>query len=174
VSGRGVEAATVMAKIHFAIRAYALQGDAPEEILAKLGKLIDCDNEGFVTVLCASIEVNRREVALVSAGHPPPLLINGPSTGFLRTEVFPPIGVRSAPEFSTSRFEVPAGGTILAFTDGLVERRGESIDVGLERLRNAVDSPATSLDQLLDEVVEGAFPSGPDDDTAILALRWSD
>jgi serine phosphatase RsbU (regulator of sigma subunit) len=61
---------------------------------------------------------------------------------------------------------------VLLYTDGLVERRGESLDVGLERLRNAAAGVDGSLERLLTEVVDGLNQAGSDDDTAILGLRW--
>ncbi len=56
VSGRGVEAATIMARLHFAIRAYAVQGDGPAAILGKLGRFLDIDrDQSFATILCALV-----------------------------------------------------------------------------------------------------------------------
>ena len=69
--------------------------------------------------------------------------------------------------------DIPADSMVLAFTDGLVERRGEIIDEGMERLRAAVPSPPVSLDRCLDGLVDTMVPSGARDDTAILGLRWT-
>jgi hypothetical protein len=66
---------------------------------------------------------------------------------------------------------VPPHGTLLAYTDGLYERRGESPDVGLARLRGAAVGNG-SLDELLDGMLGVLTPAGCDDDTAILAVRW--
>ena len=72
VSGRGVEAATIMARLHFAIRAYAIQGDPPEEILGKLGRLLSIERDrSFATILCALVDVAGQPITLVNAGHPP-------------------------------------------------------------------------------------------------------
>jgi serine phosphatase RsbU (regulator of sigma subunit) len=67
---------------------------------------------------------------------------------------------------------VQPGSTLLAFTDGLVERRGESIDAGLERLRSYVGSNRASLDVLLTRVLDELSHDTPDD-TAIAAVRWN-
>jgi hypothetical protein len=61
---------------------------------------------------------------------------------------------------------------LLAFTDGLVERRGESIDVGLGRLREHATSNHATLDELLTRVVSNLRQDGSDDDTAIAGIRW--
>jgi hypothetical protein len=60
---------------------------------------------------------------------------------------------------------------MLAFTDGLIERRGEIIDVGLERLRAAVPYDS-SLDDVMTTVIETMAPNGPNDDIALIGMRW--
>jgi serine phosphatase RsbU (regulator of sigma subunit) len=69
---------------------------------------------------------------------------------------------------------MPAAGTLLAFTDGVVERRGESIDTGLQRLRDEAAGPRQSLEELLDHLVASLVPDGADDDIVMLAIRWQD
>ena len=95
VSGRGVEAATIMARLHFAIRAYAVQGDPPAAILDKLGLLLDLERDAsFATVLCGLVDVAAHTITLVNAGHPPLLLLNGSGGHFVTTPVGPPVGTR--------------------------------------------------------------------------------
>jgi len=174
VSGRGVEAATIMARLHFAIRAYAIQGDQPAEILGKLGRLLDIDRDRcFATILCAFVDVVGHEVTLVNAGHPPLLLLNGGSADFVRSAVFPPIGTRDSTEYQAMTFTVPKRATIVAFTDGLVERRGETIDTGLERLRSLTTERLLPLDDLLSKVLIESPADDYHDDRAILAVRWT-
>jgi serine phosphatase RsbU (regulator of sigma subunit) len=67
---------------------------------------------------------------------------------------------------------LPPRATLIAYTDGLVERRGENLDVGLERLRQAASADDTPLDDLLSRIVERLTPDGSDDDTAVLGMRW--
>ena len=174
VSGRGVEAATIMARMHFAIRAYAVQGDSPAEILDKLGLLLDLERDAsFATVLCGRVDVAAHSITLVNAGHPPLFLLNGATGHFVTTPVGPPVGVRATTRYQAHTFAVPRGATVLAFTDGLVERRGEIIDVGLDRLRALTVERPSDLDGLLTRVLTGSMESGYDDDTAILAVRWT-
>jgi serine phosphatase RsbU (regulator of sigma subunit) len=173
VSGRGIEAATIMAKLHFAIRAYAIQGDPPAAILGKLGKLLRLENEGcFATVLCGLTDVSNHEIMLVNAGHPPPLLLNGTAAEFIRTTVFPPIGVRPSTEYHGVTIAVPSKATVVAFTDGLIERRGETIDTGLQRLRASAIRNSPNLEDLLTSMISHSAPAGSDDDTAVLAVQW--
>jgi serine phosphatase RsbU (regulator of sigma subunit) len=173
VSGRGVVAATIMARLHFAIRAYVMQGDAPDEILVKLGRLLSIERDkSFATILCAYVDVTGHTITLVNAGHPPLLMLNGRTGDYVRSTVFPPVGVSNSTEYRATTFDVPEGATVVAFTDGLVERRGETIDTGLERLRALTSEVSLPLDSLLTKVLTEATTDGYHDDTAILAVRW--
>jgi serine phosphatase RsbU (regulator of sigma subunit) len=176
VSGRGLRAATIMASLRYAIRAYAMQGDAPATIFAKLGKLVDIRSDRhFATVLCGLADIKNNEATFVSAGHPPILLQDDNGAVFLPTPVGPPIGVRGSHGYISTTVMVPAGATLLAFTDGLIERRGEHLDVGFCRLRDVVATSGSgrSLDALLDDIISALTPRGPSDDVALLGLRWN-
>lgn len=85
-----------------------------------------------------------------------------------------PIGVRPGASYTSTSVPTPPAATLLAFTDGLVERRGESIDIGLARLERAASSNHVALDELLNRLIDDLRPDGGDDDTAIAALRWLD
>jgi serine phosphatase RsbU (regulator of sigma subunit) len=173
VSGRGLRAATVMASLRYAIHAYAAEGDGPAQILAKLSRLLDVERDGaFATVLCGTVDVPNRRLTIASAGHLQPLLVANGSSRFADLHTGLPVGVETPAEYETAEVTVPPNGTVIVYTDGLVERRGESLDVGLDRLRNAAVSVDGSLEHLLSEVVEGLDQEGSDDDTAILGLRW--
>jgi serine phosphatase RsbU (regulator of sigma subunit) len=173
VSGRGLRAATIMAALRYAIRAYGAQGDAPATLLAKLSHLVSVSRDGhFATVLCGVLDLDTNEVTLASAGHPSPLLIDNGRAEFVSTTNGVPIGVASDAPYESITFSVPPNATLLAFTDGLVERRREDLAVGLERLQDAVRRRNGSLDDLLSTVLRELTPDGSDDDTAILGLRW--
>jgi serine phosphatase RsbU (regulator of sigma subunit) len=171
VSGRGLKAATVMASLRYAIRAYAAQGDEPAAILSKLSKLVSVERDGhFATVLCGLVDVAAHRVTTANAGHPNPLVVTGREADFLATTVGPPIGVDGGTYASTDA-TVPAGATLVGYTDGLYERRREHPDVGLGRLRDA-SLGFDSLDALLDGLLDKMAPDGAQDDTAILGLQW--
>jgi serine phosphatase RsbU (regulator of sigma subunit) len=173
VSGRGVRAAATMASLRFAIHAYAAQDDPPEAILAKLSNLVNVNTSGqLATVLCAVLDVDAHRLTVTSAGHLPPLLLSNGSGTFVQSEVGVPIGVRAGASYTSTSVETPKAATLLAFTDGLVERRGESIDTGLARLQRAATGNHLALDELVSRVVDDMRQDGGDDDTAIAALRW--
>jgi serine phosphatase RsbU (regulator of sigma subunit)/predicted small integral membrane protein len=175
VSGRGVRAAATMAALRFAIHAYAAQNDPPDEILSKLSKLVSVGRSGHLaTILCALVDVDAHRLTITSAGHLPPLLISNGTGTFVQSEVGVPIGVRAGARYTSTSIVTPPAATLLAFTDGLVERRGESIDEGLARLRRAASSNHVALDELVGRLIEDLRMEGGDDDTAIAALRWLD
>jgi len=173
VSGRGLRAAATMASLRFAIHAYAAQDDPPEAILAKLSNLVNVNTSGqLATVLCAVVDVDAHRLTVTSAGHLPPLLLSNGSGTFVRSEVGVPIGVRAGASYTSTSVQTPKAATLLAFTDGLVERRGESIDTGLARLQQAASNNHVALDDLLSHLIDDLRQDGGDDDTAIAALRW--
>ncbi|HUA47213.1 MAG TPA: PP2C family protein-serine/threonine phosphatase [Solirubrobacteraceae bacterium] len=173
VSGRGLRAAATMAELRFAIHAYAAQEDPPAVILSKLSRLVNVTTSGHIaTILCAMVDVERRRVTVTSAGHLPPLMISDGTGTFIHSEVGVPIGVRSGVRYTSTAVDAPPAATLLAFTDGLVERRGESIDAGLERLERAAVGEDGDLEELLDRLISDLRGDGGDDDTAIAGLRW--
>ena len=174
VSGRGVRAAATMASLRYAIHAYAAQNDPPATILTKLSKLVNVGATGqLATILCALVDVEARELSVTSAGHLPPLLIHDGKGTFIKGAVGVPIGVNTGATYTSTAVSTPPAATLLAFTDGLVERRGESIDTGLERLQHAATANHCDLDDLLSRLLEELRHDG-DDDTAIAGLRWLD
>jgi serine phosphatase RsbU (regulator of sigma subunit) len=175
VSGRGVRAATVMASLRYAIRAYAAEGDDPAAVLRKVSKLINVGRDGsFATVLCGVIDVPRHEVTLASAGHPYPLLLANGHADYVPMNNGVPVGVSGPNGYHPVIVSIPARATLLVFTDGLVERRGETLDAGFDRLRDASTATGGSLDDLLGTVVDELAYAGTEDDTAVLGIRWTD
>jgi serine phosphatase RsbU (regulator of sigma subunit) len=175
VTGRGLRAAATMASLRYAIEAYAAQNDPPDTILTKLSKLLSVTEDGqLATVLCALVDVGARQVTVTSAGHLPPLLISGDGSEYVESEVGPPIGVEEGATYTSTTVAVPAAATFLAFTDGLVERRDEPLDRGLERLREAATGNHVALPELLSNLVSQLRYGPAEDDTAIVGLRWTD
>jgi serine phosphatase RsbU (regulator of sigma subunit) len=173
VSGRGLRAAATMASLRYAIRAYAAQGDPPATILSKLSALLSVKTNGqLATVLCALVDRRAHAVSITSAGHLPPLLIRPGRVELVSAPVGIPVGVESAPSYTSTDIPSPPGATLIAFTDGLVERRGESIEVGLARLRERALENNASLEDLLARLVDQLRDDGTEDDTAIAGIRW--
>lgn len=174
VSGRGLRAATTMALLRYAIHAYAAQRDQPPEILTKLSHLVSLADSGqMATILCALIDVERHEISVTSAGHLPPLLIRNGDGHYVESEIGLPIGVEPGSSYTSTTISAPPAATLVAFTDGLVEHRGEDLDQSLARLRQAAIGRDAALPDLLSKLVS-ELQSGPSrDDIAIVGLRWT-
>ena len=174
VSGRGLRAATTMASLRYAIRAYAAQGDAPEQILNKISRLVNVAESGqLATVLCAVVDVDARRITVTSAGHLPPLLISNGQSSYVDAEIGVPIGVESGSSYASTTISAPEGATFVAFTDGLVELRGESLDQGLARLREVATRQSAGLPDLLSTLVCELPHGSSEDDIAIVGVRWT-
>jgi serine phosphatase RsbU (regulator of sigma subunit) len=168
VSGRGMQAASLMAELRFSIKAFAAEDPQPSVVLNRLGRLIDIgDTDHFATVLCGLFDTASGTVTLANAGHPDPVLVTEGRAALVPTRVGPPIGLghrRYEPVDVTVE-------TILAYTDGLIERRNEDITDGFERLR-AASERAGQLDELLDDILLALVPDGSSDDVVVLGIRW--
>jgi serine phosphatase RsbU (regulator of sigma subunit) len=173
VSGRGVRAAATMAALRFAILAYAAQNDSPATILGKLSDILSVADTGHMaTVLCALLDIEAGEITVASAGHLPPLILSDTQGHYVEAKIGLPVGVQAGTEYVSTTVPAPAAGTFLAFTDGLVERRGENLDRGLDRLRKAAIGDQGGLAELLGHLVSQVRPVPSDDDTAIVGVRW--
>ena len=173
VSGRGVTAAAVMGSLRFSSRGFALEGHSPAEILTQLRKTLDLKTDGhFATVLCGLVDVRRHEVTLANAGHLPPLLVSRDGPEVLVASPAAPIGVATDDGAHPLVVSVEARSTLVAFTDGLVERRGEDLDEGLRRLERAAAQPSNTLDEQLGSIVTDMTLDAPQDDVALIGFRW--
>jgi serine phosphatase RsbU (regulator of sigma subunit) len=174
VSGRGLHAATTMASLRYAIRDYTAQGDDIQTVLVKLGPLLEAENDRqFATVLAGEVDLAAHRVTVASAGHFMPLLLAGGTATYIVGPVAPPIGVSHLTEVPTVTFDVPRGATLIAFTDGLIERRDDaSIDTGLDRLRQIVGAHRGGVEDLMDALITELVSDAASDDTVILGMRW--
>jgi serine phosphatase RsbU (regulator of sigma subunit) len=173
VSGRGVEAAAAMASLHYASRAYALEGHPPTVILDQLSRIMDIERDGhFATVLCGLVDVGTHQIALANAGHLPPVVCGDDGARLVESKPGSPIGVPDNAAFESALVTTAARGTLIAYTDGLVERRGETLDAGLRRLQDAAGQTASSLEDLLSNIVTDLTGNSPTDDIALIGLRW--
>ncbi|MET0764481.1 MAG: ATP-binding SpoIIE family protein phosphatase [Blastococcus sp.] len=175
ISGRGLPAATTMAALRFAVRAYVAQGDDIATVMTRLRTLLDVHvDHQFATVLLGELDPAAGLIRVVSAGHFGPLLMNAGRAEFVDCPVAPPVGVAAAAPPTVTEVTVNGPATLLAFTDGAVERRGEVLDTGLERLRSTASAAgAQPLSTVLDRLMQMPTVNGGRDDTVILGLRWT-
>jgi type II secretory pathway pseudopilin PulG len=174
VSGRGIDAVTVMARARFTIRAYLVDGHGPAATLEKCSRQFDISDDGHLTTALVGVGDSRSgEVTIANAGHPAPLLVRSDGVEFVTTTPGPPLGTGPATYTSTT-FTMTPGTTLLCFTDGLVERRTEDIDTGMQRLATtAAGATVSSADELVHHAVRTLRTGDARDDVAVLAMRWA-
>jgi serine phosphatase RsbU (regulator of sigma subunit) len=172
VSGHGIDAATAMALVRHAALAYIAQDPRPGVVLGRLSEFVSGRRrEYFATVLCALVDADAHSLTVASAGHLPPLLLDGNGGRFVSVSTEPPIGFPHTSAFRESTVSVPPKATLVAFTDGLVERRGEVLDEGLERLREMASSEQRD-DGLLARLARELTSDDHRDDTALVSIQW--
>jgi serine phosphatase RsbU (regulator of sigma subunit) len=172
VSGHGLEAAVTMASVRHAALAYAAQDCRPTSVLTNLAAFVNRSaHDYFATVLCVLIDIDSYLITVATAGHPPPLVIGENRSWFVDLAPGPAIGVPHHLPYPETTISAPSRATLVAFTDGLIERRGETLGIGLTRLRDTATTQPPSLEGLMEKLVRELAFDGRDD-TAILGVRW--
>jgi serine phosphatase RsbU (regulator of sigma subunit)/anti-sigma regulatory factor (Ser/Thr protein kinase) len=176
VVGRGVVAASVMAEVRTALRAYLLEGHDLARAMSLLNDLLSqMGRHRSATAAIFALDMEGATLAGVNAGHLPAVLIRaGEEPRLAGTASGLPLGLRPDRTYVVDTMPFPMGSTLLLYTDGLVERRGESLDEGLERLidaARAASDPAPGFAELIyNELVE---ERSLEDDVAVLAIESS-
>jgi PAS domain S-box-containing protein len=173
VMGRGVTAAAAMAQMRAAVRSYVALDPSPESVVRHLDTMFETYGyTQLVTLVYVLADAADDELRVVNAGHPPPVVLH--EDGSLHTlsqGVTPPLGL--GPE-DRPAFRVPFSSTdtLLLYTDGLIERRDEDIDVGQDRLAQACTTlPREDLTKCLERLVEEVRDHTREDDVAALVAR---
>ena len=173
VMGRGVQAAAAMAQIRSTVRAYALDDADPASLFRRVDTFFEVlGGAQLVTMLYLLIEPDKGVINLANAGHLAPLLVDDRGATLAVIHGGLPFGVQPD-ERRVTRLELAPGTSLVAVTDGLVERRGEDIDEGVDRvLTLAASSAHTHARGLLNTIVSGASAARMhDDDVTVLVLR---
>jgi anti-sigma regulatory factor (Ser/Thr protein kinase) len=173
VAGHGVRAAALMGQLRTGLRAYALEGQPPGETLKRLDRLLQSIlGRGMATAAYARFSIETGSLRIASAGHPPPVLVSATGeASLMELTAAPPLGTLPYPTHREVEMSLGPGETILMYTDGLIERRGEPLTAGLERLRAAA-GVAASAEEICQSVIDALVPPlGSPDDVAVVALR---
>jgi serine phosphatase RsbU (regulator of sigma subunit)/CheY-like chemotaxis protein len=172
VAGRGPRAAAVMGQLRTAMRAYALQGLAPGDVLARLDRLLHIlAPAAMATAAYLVLDAASGRLELALAGHPPPLLATTAGSAFLECDPNAPLGTVIDRPFASHAVQLEPGSLLLCYTDGLIEEPRSSLDDGLRRLAESVDPELGELDELCDAVLKAMVPAEGADDVALLAAR---
>jgi GAF domain-containing protein len=182
VMGHDTRSAAAMGQLRALLRGIGYTtGTGPAEMLSRLDAAI----EGLRVRTTATGLVVRLEtrdgdesgaarLCWANAGHPPAIMVP-PGGGAVALENEEPdllLGVLAHTDRRESPARLEPGGTLLLYTDGLVERRGESIDEGLAALTRAVDRFSDlPLETMCDRLLAELLPEDPDDDVAMVAVR---
>ena len=174
VSGKGLAAASTLGALRNAIRAYAFDGHGPAQIAGRVNRFVLTDpaREHMATLVLAVFDPVDGKLLWVNAGHPPPLILDGEGTPrFLEGARSVPLGVLPFARYEEESTTLEPGSAIVLYTDGLIERRGEHLDAGLELLADAASEGMLDPDALCDRLLAAALPgAAPSDDVALLVL----
>jgi serine phosphatase RsbU (regulator of sigma subunit)/PAS domain-containing protein len=172
VEGHSIAAAATMAQLRSAVRAFAAASHTPGEVMAGVNRtLIDLDCNLLASCCYIHVEPRSAHAYAVTAGHPAPLFRRPDgTTDALGLEAGPLLGVDQASAYTQTRIVLPPGSVLALYTDGLVEKPGTDIDVGIDRLRASLaHARAGSLDELADRLLHNARGSSyRADDIALL------
>lgn len=175
VVGHGLNAAVVMGQLRSALNALTLADLDPAQALAGLDRFARQDDDAAVTTaLMVSVDMAHRSLDYSSAGHPPAVLLHPDGTTVLLEDATGPalaLPLDPPPFRSNGHLPYPSGARLLLYTDGLIERRGEHLDVSLQHLRQRLQRarhlpPDAMADQLLADI-----PACHDDDVALLLVQ---
>jgi sigma-B regulation protein RsbU (phosphoserine phosphatase) len=176
VVGRGIGAAAKMGQLRSAVRALAGTGLGPGRLLDAAEQFVRRHDVGMnTTVVHAEVDLDSSTLRWACAGHPPPLLVKRDNEPvFLWEGRSPPLDAQlgEAPPRPIGTLQLDPGDLIVLYTDGLIERRGATIDEGLERLMQQTslhrDEPA---DLLARSVFAALYDPQHSDDGCLLACR---
>ncbi|MET9108904.1 PP2C family protein-serine/threonine phosphatase [Streptomyces zhihengii] len=179
VVGHGLLAAGVMGQLRSALSAASRVAAGPAQALEVLGLYARfVDGAESTTAVSVFIDWKEHTLTYSSAGHPPPAVCRPDGTvTFLDGATDPPLGAR--PEHvprPQACCDFAEGSALVLYTDGLIERRGEDIYTGIDRLAEAIGrhhtaDPGTIADSLLADLVPD---TGVVDDIALVVLRLTD
>ncbi len=181
VSGKGVPAALVMAKVISDFRAAASRAASPATILGDLNAGLAAQSRRgmFVTAACLDLDVQGGRVAYADAGHLPPLWHRKEArvVEAREGEGGPPLGIVLGAQYPEQHLLLNPGDTLLLYTDGVVEARGAgSAPFGLDRvievMRNRLPATGDLVGDLLEAVRAHADGTPLHDDLTMVALRW--
>ena len=173
VQGHSAAAATIMGQIRTAIRAYAIEGHAPDVVVSHANRLmVGMRTDLFATCTYLAMDMEEGDCWFVRAGHLPPL-VRDPDGGTRELDIAggPPLGVDLDVEFPMTTLDLAPGSVLVLLTDGLVESAELRLEDGLARVRELLgpQEPA-NVDALADALLGAA--ERRDDDVALLALRY--
>lgn len=172
VAGHHMDAAAVMGQMRSALRALALSEEDPGPVMTRLNTLAYEFPGTALTTVFYGVWDPPGILRYVSAGHLPPLVkaADGSVRRLYSDPPALPVNTTRSAVYDTVQGVLHPGETLVAYTDGLVERRGENLDAGLARLTRVLENARDDIDDLCDRLLEAADPER-EDDIALLVFR---
>jgi PAS domain S-box-containing protein len=174
VVGHGVRAAASMGKLRNVLQYSALDGLEPAQVLSRLNAyfcaLSDAD---MATLIVAEYDPAGQRLVYANAGHPPAMLrLPDGTVEALDDGRSMPLCASDQAQYQQAERDLPAGSTLVLYTDGLIERRGESLDVGLGRLAKKLHAAPAAVEDVADALLRDFLADdAPADDVAMLCVR---
>ncbi len=173
VAGKGTGAALLMSATRGMLRSLAEASCSPDEVLTKLNRLLveDFPAGRFVTLIYGVLDPAQRTFTFASAGHLPPLLVDGDGPRFLESERGLPLGIRSG-SYSQREITLPEMSQLVLYSDGITEAEGPGGDeYGASRLATHLSHPGASAGSILGDVRSFADGEGLRDDATVIFVR---
>ncbi|MEV5880605.1 SpoIIE family protein phosphatase [Streptomyces sp. NPDC052101] len=172
VAGHGIGAVATMAQLRFTAKGMVSTGSSLTGALACLNHLLLHSRDGrtTATMVLARYDPDRHVLAWAQAGHPPPLLVRHGEVRRLDRPAGMLLGAATAPVYESATLHLEPGDRLLLYTDGLVERLGEDLDTGLDRLAEAVRSHGHDGSGSLDALLATMLADERRDDVCVLDI----
>jgi hypothetical protein len=178
VAGHGIDAVTGMVAARNSLRGLAITGAGPADLLRMLNGVVCHLTSGVVgTVVCGRYDPGTRVLRWARAGHLPPVLLRGRTAQALPLPGGVLLGMDPGARYEETTLALEPGDTLLLFTDGLIERRSESIEDVLGEFVATVADPGPGPDQAeltaaahADEILASAV-SDTGDDACLVVVR---
>jgi GAF domain-containing protein/anti-sigma regulatory factor (Ser/Thr protein kinase) len=172
VVGHGIAAAALMGRLRTALHSYAIESHGPGRTLELVDRFVQSLSEpAMATAAYAVFDTYTSKISYATAGHLPPIAISGADSRVLEVTPAPPLGAFPYGRCPEHELELASGEMLFLYTDGLVERRGTPLNVGIDALLEAVRD-ARSPEEACTLALSALVPrDGLRDDVAIVALQ---
>jgi anti-sigma regulatory factor (Ser/Thr protein kinase) len=174
VVGHGIAAAALMGRLRTALHAYALESHGPGRTLELVDRFVQSLNEpAMATAAYAVFDTYSSKVCYATAGHLPPIVISADGAHPLGVTPAPPLGAFPYGRCPEHELELASGDMLFMYTDGLVERRGVPLNLGIDTLAETLVGARTPEAACVLALAELVPDEGLQDDAAVVALQNS-
>jgi PAS domain S-box-containing protein len=170
LAGSGIRAAADMGRVRLLTKMLVRQGAALPDVFAELNRFC-ADEDLMATALAINVEPATGSITIVSAGHPPPVVRRDDGADVVWLTPGPPLGIGGDASYPSQNATIEPGEVVAMFTDGLVERRDESIDRSIEKLAVRISDLPTNTEAVADGLLGACAANDSTDDTALLTFE---